>query len=69
LSSSEIRRGNVIGREIVLRTPAFRGAPYKVTEIRHVFVRGNMAYRVAATYREGESDAAARAFLNSFELR
>lgn len=69
VSSKALTVPGAIGREVVLLKTRSAFSMDSGYEVRRVYVRGAMVYRVDADYPEGGSDAVARAFVESFSLR
>ncbi len=69
VASKSLPVSGAVGREVTILKKRSAVSMESGYEIRRVYVRGNMVYRVDADYPEGGSDVAARAFVESFSLR
>ena len=69
VSAKPLTAPGAIGREVVLLRKPSAFSMETGYEVRRIYVRGNMVYRVDADYPEGGPDTAARAFVDSFTLR
>jgi len=69
VSSQPLTLPGAVGREVVLKRTSSSIDMSSGFELRRVFVRGNIVYRVTALYPDEGAAAPARAFATSFTLQ